>query len=338
MTTSPRTAPAPLSLTARTPEDLLAVVPIALGFEPEESLVMITLGGDPSFHARVDLPATAADLDAVVASLVAPARRHRVPRAVLVAYSHRGRAADRALLATRRALERSGTEVVDGVRSDGRRWYAVPRRSGVPEHGVPYDLSGHRFAAEAVVDGRVLHRSRAALAASVAADPAAVARVVTALAEPAEERPAALVEGSWARELVVRHTSEGTRPDDPEVARLLRGMLDVRVRDAAWSPLCRAVARDHVDLWSDVVRRTPGPLLPAPATLLAFSAWQAGDGALAWCALDRCEEADPAYSLAGLVAHLLSEAVPPSTWEGGFDWTEGLEPSPLRLPDQPDLA
>jgi hypothetical protein len=126
---------------------------------------------------------------------------------------------------------------------------------------------------------------------------------------------------------VLRHVAAGTTPDDAEVARLLRGMLDVRVRDAAWSPLRRPQAREHVELWADVVRRAPDPLVPAPAALLAFAAWQAGQGALAWCAVDRCVEVDPGYSLAGLVAERLTRAVPPDTWDGDFDWTVGmLEP------------
>ena len=67
--------------------------------------------------------------------------------------------------------------------------------------------------------------------------------------------------------------------------------------------------------WSDVVRRGPTPLLAAPAALLAFAAWQAGHGALAWCALDRCGEADARYPLAELVTHALERAVPPDVWE-----------------------
>ena len=55
--TSPTT-----TLTARTPEDVLAVVPVVLGFEPTESMVMLTFGSDPPFHARVDLPDRADDV------------------------------------------------------------------------------------------------------------------------------------------------------------------------------------------------------------------------------------------------------------------------------------
>ena len=312
------------TLTARTPEDVLAVVPVVLGFEPTESVVMLTFGCDPPFHARADLPARASEVVVMAESLVDPARRHRVPRVFLLVYSERDCFADRALEQTARALRRAGVDVIDGLRTDGRRWWPVPGRAGVPDGGVPYDLSAHPFAAQAVYDGRVVHPSRERLAATVAADPELVARVVPALAALTGDPPAALDEGVWARELVVRLVETGTRPDDAEVARLLRGMLDVRVRDAAWSPLCRARAREHVELWADVVRRAPDPLVPAPAALLAFAAWHAGQGALAWCAVDRCVEVDPGYSLAGLVAELLHRAVPPDTWEGGFDWTVGM--------------
>jgi hypothetical protein len=312
------------TLTARTPEDVLAVVPVVLGFEPSESLVMLTFGCDPPFHARADLPARTDDVAAMAESLVDPARRHGVPRVFLLVYSERDRFADRALEQTARALRHTGVEVIDGLRTDGRRWWPVPGRAGVPADGVPYDLSAHPFAAQAVYDGRVVHPSRERLAATVAADPELVGRVVPALAALTGDPPPALDEGVWARELVVRHVEAGTAPDDAEVARLLRGMLDVRVRDAAWSPLCRPQAREHVELWADVVRRAPDSLVPAPAALLAFAAWQAGQGALAWCAVDRCVEVDPGYSLAGLVAELLNRAVPPDTWEGCFDWTVGM--------------
>jgi hypothetical protein len=50
------------------------------------------------------------------------------------------------------------------------------------------------------------------------------------------------------------------------------------------------------------------------AALLAFAAWLAGDGALAWCALDRCEEAEPGYRMAALLTHALAAALPPSSW------------------------
>lgn len=314
----------PTTLTARSPEDVLALVPVVFGFEPRESLVLLTFGGDRPFHARADLPERPEELGELAAALVDPALRHRVRQVLLVAYSSSsGRSADRALRSTARAFRRAGIQVLDGLRTDGARWHPVPGRPGIPDHGVPYDLSAHRFAAQAVYDGRVVHSSREQLAASIATDPDRVAGVVAALAALVDEVRPALVEGRWARDLVVGHVARRTAPGDTEVARLLRGMLDIRVRDAAWSPLRRDVAPEHVSFWTDVVRRAPDLLVPAPAGLLAFAAWQAGDGALAWCAVERCLESDPDYSLAGLVGGLLTGAVAPTEWEGGFDWTTG---------------
>jgi hypothetical protein len=63
------------------------------------------------------------------------------------------------------------------------------------------------------------------------------------------------------------------------------------------------------------VQRSPEDLVGAPAAVLGLAAWLAGNGALAWCALDRCTERDPENSLADLVGQLLSRAVPPSSWD-----------------------
>jgi hypothetical protein len=68
----------------------------------------------------------------------------------------------------------------------------------------------------------------------------------------------------------------------------------------------------HLRLWSDVVRRVTGPWLPAPASLLAFAAWQDGDGTLANLALERALAADPGYSMALLLREILTAGVPPS--------------------------
>ena len=60
------------------------------------------------------------------------------------------------------------------------------------------------------------------------------------------------------------------------------------------------------------MRRADGPWLPAPASLLAFTAWQSGDGTLANIALDRALAADPDYSMARLLRDILAAGVPPS--------------------------
>jgi hypothetical protein len=99
-----------------------------------------------------------------------------------------------------------------------------------------------------------------------------------------------------------------------ELARLLLGLLDAEGRDAAWAAMSRDVAERHVRLWTDAVQRAPDDLVAGPAAVLALAAWLSGHGALAWCAVDRCQAVDPGNTLASLVADLLNQAVAPSAW------------------------
>ena len=78
--------------------------------------------------------------------------------------------------------------------------------------------------------------------------------------------------------------------------------------------MSRDDAARHLRLWTDAVQRAPDDLVAAPAALLGLAAWLAGNGALAWCAVDRCQTVDPGNTLAELVADMLTHAVPPSTW------------------------
>ena len=177
-------------------------------------------------------------------------------------------------------------------------------------------MSCHPFTAQSVLEGRVTHASRDDLAASLRPDAAAVRAVSAVLGATSGGRRQVAAETAWARGLVAARVADGGLLDDREVARLLRALVDIVVRDGVWALMARDNARAHVHFWTDVVRRAPDPLLPAAAALLGFAAWLAGHGALAWCALDRCAEVEPDHSLAGLVAGVLIRAVPPSTWPG----------------------
>jgi hypothetical protein len=322
------TSTAPTTLTARTPEDLLAVVPVVLGFVPGDSVVMLTFGSRRPFHARVDLPPDRSGIPEVVELLREPAFRHRVPQVVFVVYSAEQAPAKRVSRALVKAFRESGIEVIDVLRADGQRWFPMLHgRSCVPPWGVPYDVSAHPFAAQAVLDGRVTHGSRADLAASLEPEPDrvdAVAAAVARLSLPGGEPGGA---DAWALLQVLAHVVDGTRPGDEDAARLLVGLQDLAVRDAVWVLMDRDRSREHVAFWTDLVRRAPRALMPAPAALLAFAAWLSGHGALAWCAIDRCVGADPDHVLAAHVAQLLLGAVPPEVWQDVWQdiWEEGAD-------------
>jgi hypothetical protein len=208
-----------------------------------------------------------------------------------------------------------GIDVAQVLRSDGRRWFAValddnPAGEGP---GVPYDVTGHQFTARAVAAGRVTLGSRAELAATVAGDGAASRAVAAAVPQPSFADLAA--EGSWVRATVEQWASGLGPPDPVTTKRLLLALREAEVRDAVLATVDRDSAVAQLSVWSALVRSAPTGLVAPVASVLAFLAWLAGDGALAWCALERAEQGDTSCSLAAVVAEALEKALPPSVWE-----------------------
>ncbi len=294
-----------LTLTARTPEDVLAAIPVVLGFQPRDSIAMLTFGGDETFHARVDLPPLR-DVGEAVRQLLDPALLHKVTQVIFVVYADDGPAARAVARRLRRVFATAGIDVVEVLRAHEGRWYA-PGRPGAPPGGVSYDIGDHRFRAQAVVEGIVVHDSRAELEALLQPLPEAVAETARVLSRAVPSSPGEIAD------LVERRLGSG-RLTTVELARVLLGLLDDGGCEEALAPISRETAAEHVRLWTDAVQRTPDELVAAPAAVLALAAWLSGHGALAWCAVDRCWAVEPDNSLAALVSDLLTRAVPPSAW------------------------
>ncbi|GAA5130457.1 hypothetical protein GCM10023339_60900 [Alloalcanivorax gelatiniphagus] len=297
-------------LHARTPDDLAAFVPLALGFVPSRSVVVISVGTPGGMSARVDLPHDPDDVDDVVEVLLRAARRNDVREVVVALYDDDTTVADEAAWAIHEEFVAAGIAVREVVRIHDDHWYAVlPGAPLAAYQGVRFVLAEHAFTAQGVFDGRVTHASREALRATIAPDAEAVRRT-----EPDLGGAAALPAGALAA-LARRHVDDGSTFSPAELAAVAVTVPDGVRRDEAWVWLDRASARRAVDLWSDAVRRLPDSHVAGPSAVLAFAAWLVGDGALAWCAVDRCREAQPSHSLAGLVAQLLESATSPDEWE-----------------------
>ena len=289
---------------ASSPEDILAAVPIVLGFEPEASLVMLTFGGAHQFHCRLDLP-TSAHVAECSRSVLAPARHHAVQRVVFVVYGAQAALAGKLTRRLESDFTRAGIDVVECLRASGGRWFRLlgPR----PDVGTPYDISEHPFRAQAVVAGRVTEPSRAAVAARLDPDPVAQQAVAAALRRavpPETDETGALVDSLL-----------GATASPEQIARLLLGVAPIEGRDRAWSRMSREAAAAHVELWTAIVRAAPPEHVAQAAGLLAFASWLAGHGALAWCAVDRCLAVEPDHRLGLLVAEVLNRAVAPTLWE-----------------------
>jgi hypothetical protein len=115
------------------------------------------------------------------------------------------------------------------------------------------------------------------------------------------------------REAIDIYRRGGRITSESEIAWLAAVLAVLPIRDDAWAHMVPEHTAAHRRLWTDVVRRASRRYLPAPASLLAFTAWQSGNGALANVALDRALEADPGYSMALLLRELTSSGAPPMT-------------------------
>src|SRR5512144_2509913 len=162
----------------------------------------------------------------------------------------------------------------------------------------PWSPRFARGKARAAMDGGVAHR-QAELATRVAAG----ATVEEIRAESVQLFRTAL-----------RRAADPSTPLDPATAaRLLLGVRDVRVRDevVTWAERSAASGDALRSLLTDLVRRAGPDTVAAPATMLAWVAYQQGDGAFAWIALERALAADPGYRLALLLDTLLRNGVHP---------------------------
>jgi hypothetical protein len=331
-----------------TPADLLALVPGLMGFHPEDSVVVVTVGAARHpFHARVDLPDDPVGVEDLAGHLAEVAGRHGLTQVAAVVYSSDAGLAEALGEALADRLAAVGVELVVLVRADGTCWWTLHARpAGGPAGGLaggpaggpageadapgtPYDVSTHPLTARAVVEGTVVLGSRRELAESLVGTDPEEAETVAVLADAVAARLAPrdgargpglrerlALEGRWVRHRVRRFLRDGHRLDTHDVARLATLVaVSTEVRDVAWAELTHDNAARHVDLWRDVVRRVPVDVRAAPASLLALAAWVSGSGALAWCAVDVAQQADPDYRLAGLISQALTAAVPPSTWQ-----------------------
>jgi hypothetical protein len=98
---------------------------------------------------------------------------------------------------------------------------------------------------------------------------------------------------------------------------------DPRVRDDALCRMDAAHRRAHLKLWTDLSRLAGLGYAAAPATLLAFTAWQAGNGVLAKVALDRALDDDPGCLMARILRGFARPRNPAGQGQTADDATSG---------------
>jgi uncharacterized protein DUF4192 len=334
---TPQTPQTGLVVRVKSPTSLLTVIPHLLGFRPQASVVV--LGCAPprdriSVTLRYDLPDPP---DAVLATEIAAhavgvVGSQQLTAMVAVGYGTEAQV-DPVAGALRYAARKAGIDLQDVLRvEDGRYWsYKCGDEACCPAEGVSFDPDSDSAAAALTLTQPPVLADRAAVAARVAplgGIAAASMRRATRRAEQHARRMLAKVRKSGrlgaARQMIAAeglnavgtmiatYRAGGRYATDYQIAWITVALRDLRVRDDAWARMDPEYLDAHRRLWIDVVRRAqPGYVAP-PAALLAFVAWQSGDGALANVALDRALADEPKYSMALLLRQVITAGAPPS--------------------------
>jgi hypothetical protein len=305
-------------LRARGASDLLALIPYELGFHPHESLVAVFVcGGSVGLIARMDLPAVSAAPGFAV-ELRDLARQNRANELVLFAYSEQPEPARSFLGGLLAALP--ARLVNDALYVDGSRWWSLTcDQACCPAEGAPYDVAGHRLAAEAVFAGLTTRASRQELAATVAGPSSVeVPRLVELAAEVRRAR-ADRRSGEDPVARLVRGVQAGLADpgalDDRDCTELAVLVDQIRLRDLVWAMIDPESAEQHVGLWLRVVARVAPDLSAAPLALVGMAGWISGNGALLNCAGEELSRRHPDYSMGLLLEQISARAIPPRLWQ-----------------------
>jgi hypothetical protein len=329
-------AASPPTVRIGSPAAVLAVVPHLLGFVPSKSLIVIGAGPPLdriNLTLRFDLPdpPDARTAREIAQHAVSVLTGQQQGMAVAIGYGP-GSLVTPIADAVRRAARRAGLELRDVLRVEQDRYWSYLCRNPdcCPPQGVPIDP---RHPAGAAMDaaGMAALPDRAALAASIGPLGGLARRSMRDATRRAETHAISLFgqasrsgRSRDARRLVLRealsavtdalttYRQGGKFVTDDQVAWLALALTSLRVRDDAWARMDVDFRDAHTRLWTDVIRRAEPTYLPAPACLLAFTAWQSGNGALANLALDRALTADPGYSMALLLRDTIDAGAPPS--------------------------
>lgn len=283
-------------------DGVLAVIPHILGYVPHECIVILGIeaAGRLRLAFRFDLPSPSdPDSAAAVANhAISMLAREHMDVAIVVGYGP-GHLVTTLADAFRTAAG-AGVRLRDVVRvEDGRYWSYMCRESSCcPPHGTPFDPSAHPAAQALASADRPVLASRDALAATIAPVTGPQAEAMTEATQRAERAGLRLVttggmtsletQGLTAiRGAIQVYREGGAIRAAIGHAWLALVLLRLRIRDDAWARMDPAFCQAHRRLWTDLVHRAQPGYVAAPGCLLAITAWQGGDGALANLALDR---------------------------------------------------
>jgi hypothetical protein len=305
----------------RGPGDVAVMIPYLLGFQPVESLVLVSLEESRKRFGpllRVDLVDPEEGRREQARRVVSVMSANAAGLVLVAAFSEDPGRADPMVDRVLDGLAGQGIAVEEAFRADGRRWWSYLCHNPLccSPDGTRYDASAARVAAEAVLAGMAFAPDRDALRSHLAPDRPEVrhevARSVTRLG--ADHVIGRSKDPGTIETAVRAGLAAPTNLTSAETAWLA---LAVQTPDGAARAMAiaeRDTAAEHYELWRTVAVRVHDDLLAPVACLAGFAAWLEGRGVLASHAVERALEVAPGHPLALLVAGLLDHAVNPRTW------------------------
>ena len=287
------------SVRVSSPASLLAVVPPLLGFEPSEPSLVVVGTCSPREEVRITLrfDITDASLAAGVAdNAISYLAENCITTAAVVGYGPDSLVTPVVGEVLQRFPE-AAIIVTEVLRAQDQRYWSYLCTNPVccPPEGTPFDAKAHPAAAM-LAAGPVL-ASRAALAQTIAPVAGEEAEAMVRATRRAEARARRLIRevrnraGRQARrhalrgpgllavtEAITRYREGQSFTSRNAVAWLALVLEALPVRDDAWARMDPDHNEAHLRLWTDVTRLAQPGYAAAPAALLAFTAWQSGNG------------------------------------------------------------
>lgn len=298
-------------------QDLLALPSLLLEFQPTESVVAVCLRSNiVQFCARSDLDLDDHSVAETAAQVMRGFRNTRGREIVLLGYGRDlGRVRD-ALVALRSRLQ--GVVSVTLAASDGRFW-ELEDDDHLPAHdGEPYSTADSALAAQAVLEGLQVARTREEAVAAVRRPPTHLLPEIAVRADDAMQRVLPLDPDE--RIGMFGHLLERDEPLLPEEAAELAAALTFEECQAEF--LCQVTTMTAGRFHARLLEARAAADEECEAAVLgplAIASWLFGKGAQMNECAAQLAALEPAHPVLRVLGVMLTDAVPPShwdTWEG----------------------
>ncbi len=296
------------------PRQLVAAIPHLLGFQPQESCVIVAFDQENiEAIVRCDWQNVSAS---DVASLNAEIRKAHNPSVVVIAYRNE--------IVERHELDHvldviEECSLLDLLMVSNGTWRSLMCEDSdcCPATGHALEDMVDEIAVDFVLAGSAPFTSRESLEISIAsralsADEAHERDLAFDVSADQEQCDVSQEVLPWLTSAIFGHKYLTWS----DMAKLCQHVQDFHYRDAVLRTLYdlpekRLAARAQL---IDLVGRAPKQFVPVLATVLAGCAWLDGNGAITRMAIDRALEADSDYGLARLLDRALTFGVPPRVW------------------------